>query len=144
MYGNRVLRYLLVGGELGTETNIGLLVGSSAMSPQFFAFIGNDDFITNCVLKSWCFRVFANISSRSSRDIKMSWNFNILFLLRMPCCVRVSASKFQVSIRSGSRGKTCRWFIHFLAGPSRGFSCCDMLTPVHDQFPCKGTGAVLM
>ena len=35
-----------MGGESGTETNIGLLVESSARSPPIFALIGNDDFIT--------------------------------------------------------------------------------------------------
>ena len=43
----------------------------------------------------------------------------IRFVLRMQCCVRVSASKFQVLIRRGPRGTTCRWNIHVLAGPAR-------------------------
>ena len=49
-------RYLLMGGELGTETNIGLLVGSSGMSQPFFALIGNTTILFRIfVLKSWCF-----------------------------------------------------------------------------------------
>ena len=51
MYEIVFWRYLLMGGELGTDTNIGLLVGSSAISPPTFALIGNDDFISNFALK---------------------------------------------------------------------------------------------
>ena len=42
----------LMGGELGNETHVGLLVGSSAKSSAFFALIGIDDFNTNFVLNS--------------------------------------------------------------------------------------------
>ena len=38
-------RHILMGGELSTETSIGLLVRCSAMCPPVFASIGNDDFI---------------------------------------------------------------------------------------------------
>ena len=58
----------------------------------------------------------------------------LYFFLHVQCCVRVSASKFQVLIRSGSRDITCRWFTHFLAGPAHtihggsgseaGYCCC--------------------
>ena len=48
-------RYIMLGGELGTDANIGLLVGYSAKSSPIFALIGKDDFTTNFVLKSWCF-----------------------------------------------------------------------------------------
>ena len=53
--------------------------GSSAMSPPIFASVGNDDFLTNYVLKSRCFWVFAGMPSRSSRNIKISFHINILF-----------------------------------------------------------------
>ena len=39
----------LMGVELGTETNISLLVGFSAMFPPIFALIGNDNFLPNFV-----------------------------------------------------------------------------------------------
>ena len=42
-------KYLLVGGELGTDTKIGLLVGSSSyVFTPIFAFM-------IFVLKTWCF-----------------------------------------------------------------------------------------
>ena len=53
-----------MGGESGTETDIGLLVGVQAKSSPIFALIGKDDFSTIFSLKSWCFLVFVNISSR--------------------------------------------------------------------------------
>lgn len=48
-------RYILKDGELGADTNGGLLVGSAAMPPPIFALIRNDHFFTNFVLKNWCF-----------------------------------------------------------------------------------------
>ena len=42
MYGNRVLAISLDGWRFGTETDIGLLVASSAMSAPIFSWIGND------------------------------------------------------------------------------------------------------
>ena len=39
-----------MGDELGTETNIGLLLKSSAMCPPMFALIANGDFNTSFVL----------------------------------------------------------------------------------------------
>ena len=44
-----------MGGELGTGTKIGLLVGSLAKSSPIFALVGNGDLITNFELKSLCF-----------------------------------------------------------------------------------------
>ena len=44
--------YLLMGGKLGNESNIDVLLGSSATSPQVFASIGNDDFVAKFVLKN--------------------------------------------------------------------------------------------
>ena len=61
-------QYLLMGGELGNETNIGLLLGCSAMSPPNFALIGNDDFITKLVLKKCVFQSSA-ISRRDRVEL---------------------------------------------------------------------------
>ena len=61
-------RYLLMGGELGNETNVDLVLGSSAMSPPNFALIVNDDFITNLVLKIGVFE-FSPISRRDRVEL---------------------------------------------------------------------------
>ena len=45
--------YLLMSGELGNESHVGLLVGSSAKYSPIFALVGIDDFNTNFVLSSW-------------------------------------------------------------------------------------------
>ena len=61
-----------MGGELGTETinNIGLLVGSSGMSPPIFTLIGNDDFTTNfCVEKKVGVFEFSPTSRRDRVEI---------------------------------------------------------------------------
>ena len=91
---------LLMGGELGNEPCIDGLLVSSALSPPNFTLIGNEDFYTNLVWKTWCFWVFADISARSE---KKNSDFcilgSILFSLRMQCCVMVSASDFQVLTR---------------------------------------------
>ena len=45
-------QYNLMGGELGNESNIDLLSGSSATPLPIFASIGNDDFVAKLVLKN--------------------------------------------------------------------------------------------
>ena len=68
-----VWQFLSMGGQLGNETNIDLLLGSSTISPTNLALIGNDDFITNLVSKSLLFLSLTPISHRdSSRIINMS------------------------------------------------------------------------
>ena len=52
---NRVWYYLSIGDELGIETCIDLLLVFSSLSPPNLTLIGNDDFDTNLVWKSWCF-----------------------------------------------------------------------------------------
>ena len=56
-----------MGGELGDETCIDVLLVSSALPPPNFILIGSDGFYTNLLWKSWCFGVFADISARASR-----------------------------------------------------------------------------
>ena len=63
-------QYLLMGGELGNESNIDVLLRSSATPPPIFASIGNDNFVAKFVSKKWRFWVSADISSRSSRHRK--------------------------------------------------------------------------
>ena len=54
MYRNRVLAVSLYGcGELGNESNIDILLGSSATPQPILALLGNDDFVANFVLKNW-------------------------------------------------------------------------------------------
>ena len=73
-----------MGGELGNETYFDVLE-SSALSPPNFTLIGNDDFYTNLVWKSWYLRVFADISARSSRggESKKDAIFYILFFFNV-------------------------------------------------------------
>ena len=110
-------RYLLMGSELGTETSVGPLVGSSAMSPIFNFRLGRERrfYYEFCVEKL----VFLSFRQYLVEIESKYVDFNVHFFARAQCCVRVSASKFQVLIRSGSRDTTCRWFAHFLAGPAR-------------------------
>ena len=46
-------QYPLMGGELGIESNIDFLLGSSATPLPIFASIGSDDFVAKFVLKNW-------------------------------------------------------------------------------------------
>ena len=106
-----------MGGELGNETYIDVLE-SWALSPPNFIFIGNDDFYTNLVWKSWCFLVFADISARSSRK-KNPRIFHILFFVNVQCCVRVSASNFQVLTCNSDGARALGNIVRFFAGPAR-------------------------
>ena len=108
-----------MGGELGNETYIDVLK-SSALSPNF-SLIGNDYFYTNLVWKSWCFLVFADISARSSRK-KNPRIFHILFFVNVQCCVRVSASNFQVLTCNSDGARALGNIVRFLAGPVVLFS----------------------
>ena len=112
-----------MGGELGNETCIDLLLVSSALSPPNFISIENDNFYRNLVTKSWCFGVFADISARSSRKKKKGLEFFIfVFFSHDQWCVRVSASHFCSPICSGSRDTTLGSFLRFMARPARRFS----------------------
>ena len=53
------------------------------------------------VIKKWIFWVLLDVSTRSSRILKMFVDFRIHY-----DCARVSASKFQVLVRSGWRDTT--------------------------------------
>ena len=114
-------------GELGNETNIDLLGSSTiTMSTPNFALIGNDDFVTNLVLKKLVLFVFAEISSRSSRIIEHATIFHILFFFRLfsfahavMCqgrCLQISSPNSQCFARYNT---TFRLLIRFYAGPSR-------------------------
>ena len=108
-----------MGGELGNETYIDLLLVLSALSPPNLILIENDSFHTNLVSKSWCFWVFADISARSSRK-KKKWLefFMYVFFSHNQRCVSVSASNFCSPIySSGSRDTALGSFLN--AGPAR-------------------------
>ena len=70
-----------MGGELGNETYIDLLLVSSARSPPNFILIENDNYYTHLLSKSWCFGVFADISARSSRKKEKVRFFQIVFFV---------------------------------------------------------------
>ena len=55
IYGIEFWSRLLMGGELGNETYIDVLLESSVFFQPNFTLIGNDDFFTTFVWKSWCF-----------------------------------------------------------------------------------------
>ena len=108
MYGIRVWLYILMDGELGNETNIGLPLESSTMSPNYEI----------CALKL-VFLSFRRYLVEIGSNCRHARNFHTRFYLQMHYCVNVSASKFQVLICRSSRQTTFRLFILFLAGPAR-------------------------
>ena len=111
-----------MGGELGNETYIDVLLQSSALSSPNFTLIENDNFYTNLVWVSWCFWVFAGISVRSSRK-KKARNFSYTFFLVVPYyCVRVSAFNFQARIRQSGGARASGNFIRSLTGPVRSLT----------------------
>ena len=121
MYGIVFWQHLLMGGELDDETCNDVLLVSSALPPPNFTLIGNDDFYTNLWWKIWCCWVFADISARSSREKKTN-NFSYqvyFFSLQVQCCVRVSASNFQVLARKNGWARALGSIVRFLAGPAR-------------------------
>ena len=80
----------------------------------------NGDFQTNLVWNSWCFGVFADISARSSRKKTQSIIYiYIYYILHVQCCVRVSASNFQVLTRKSGGARALGNIARFLAGPAR-------------------------
>lgn len=96
--------YLWMGGELGYQTDLDLLLVYSAPSPQIFPLTGNDDFYSKVVLKRWwCLWVFARVSRQNRVRSQGCSDFPPYILLStyMHSCVRVSDSYFQVRIRSG-------------------------------------------
>ena len=76
-------------------------------------------FYTNLVWKSWCFWVFADISARSESENKTLECFVYLFFGNVQCCVRVSASNFQVLTRESGGARAFGNIVRFLAGPAR-------------------------
>ena len=64
-------------------------------------------------------------------------DFYILFYLRMQCCVRVGASKFQGLFRSGSRDTTCRWFISIFGLAQLVCFVCQPLSAYYASYPSK-------
>ena len=126
-----------MGGELGNESNIDVLPGSSATPTPIFASIENDDFVAKFVLKNLAFLSFRRYHVETESEYKNVSIFIYFFFLRVQCSVRVSASKFQVQIRSGSRDTIFGWFIHFSAGPA-GHHRRWMWTPIYCGM-CKHT-----
>ena len=110
-----------MGGELGNETYIDLLLVYSALSPPIFILIENDNLYTNLVSKSWCFKVFADISARWSRK-KKGLKFSYTFFFRTISGVSgLRSSNFCSPICSGSRDTTLGSFLRFMAGPARTY-----------------------
>ena len=100
-------------GELGNETNIGLPLGSSLMSPNNYEI---------CVLKLLVFLSFRRYLVEIDSNYRHARNFHTRFYLQIRFCVSVGASKFQVLICGSSRQTTFRLSIHLLAGQARMYS----------------------
>ena len=103
--------YLLMGGDLGNESYIDLLIVSTALSPPIFLLIGRNDFYTKFQVRlKKCVDAcdFSRISERNrvGFQTRSSQLFYCTFVLHMRCCIRVRASDFRVLIRSGSRDTT--------------------------------------
>ena len=61
-----------------------------------------------------------DISARSSRKKKKKLSiFQVVFLVNVQCCVRVSASNFQVLTRNSGGATAFGNIARFLAGPAR-------------------------
>ena len=63
---------IVMGTELGNETDVDIFLVSPLTPPQNFTLIGNDIFFAEFSVKSQCFGVFADISLKSSPIINMS------------------------------------------------------------------------
>ena len=104
-----------MGGELGNETCIDLLL-SALLSPPVFILMEDDHFNTNLVSRSGCFGVFADISARSSRKKEVS-----VIHIRVFACVRVFSSNFCSQICSGSLDTTLRSCVRFMSSRAREY-----------------------
>ena len=94
-----------MGGELGNETCIDVLLVSSAFSPPNFGLIGKDIFCTNLVWKKLVFLSFRGYLGEIESGEKKTQNFHTLFFVHVQCCVRVGASNFQVLTRKSGSAK---------------------------------------
>ena len=87
-----------------------LLLVSSALSPPNFTLIGNDDFFTNLVWKSWRFWVFADtylgqIESEKNKQTKKTQYCSYTSTFFSACavlCPGRCASNFQVLTRKSA------------------------------------------
>ena len=82
-------------------------------------------FLYEFSVESWCFRVIADISARSSRGKKEVFFIYVFFVhvQQCPCCGRVSASNFQVLVtRNSGGGRAVGNTVRFLAGLARTIS----------------------
>ena len=97
-----------MGRELGNETYIDVLLESSALFPPNSTLVGNDDFYTNLVRKVGALK-FPRISRQDRVGKNKAIQYFIhFFLLHVQCCIRGSASNFQVLTRKGCDARALR------------------------------------
>ena len=121
IYGIEFWQYLLMGGELGNETYIDLLLVSSGRSPPKFILIENDNFYTNLALKR-CVLRFSRISRRDRVVKNKRLDFlrtPARFFFESVACQGYSTSNFCSPTCGGSRYTTLGSFVRFMAGPAR-------------------------
>ena len=87
--------YLLMNGELGSDTYIHVPLVPLALSPPIFTLIGNTDIYTNSLWKSWCFWAFADASARSSRKQRTFRFFHIVFVRMCSVASRLALPIFK-------------------------------------------------
>ena len=107
-----------MGGELGNETYIDLLLVSSALSTKFHL-DRKRQFLYECSVKKLVFLGFRGYLGEIESEKKKVRIFHIRFFWHNQWCVRVSASNFCSPICSGSRDTTLGSFLRFMAGPAR-------------------------
>ena len=85
-----------MGGELGNQTYIDLILVSSALFSPNFTLIENDNFYTNLVFKKLVFWVFRGYLGEIESEKKEVRTFLASFFSHNQWCVRVSVSIFEV------------------------------------------------
>ena len=91
-----------MGGEMGNETYIDLLLVSSVLSPPNFILIEKDNFYTNLVSKKLVFLCFRGYLGEIESEKQNARIFHVPFFSHNQWCVKVSASNFCSPSCSGS------------------------------------------
>ena len=88
-----------MGGELGDETSIDVHLVCSAVSPPNFHLDREHRYLYEFSVEKLVLSYFRGYLGEIEPGKKKVKNFSYTFFLHVQCCVRVSASNFQVLIR---------------------------------------------
>ena len=107
-------------GELGNETYIDVFLESSALSPTNFHFDRERRFLYKFSLEKLVLLSFRGYLGGIESETKKNLAFFIyFFFVNVQCCVRVSASNFQVLTRNSGGARAFGNIVRFMAGPAR-------------------------